>query len=259
LEILTETALAVTSASVASPSVLTVPGNTYVNGDTVIIAGAVNNPVLNGYRIVENVNSGAGTFTLTNLQGNPINTSTPETGTVTSQRYYAGLLAQSLALGGSWAGYRLRFFADGTLKINNASIDSSTITNSTINVTSFTSTAGTAPNVLTLTITNGILTISGTGTEAGHGTITIDGLLTAGAVTVSGSGALTLGTGNFTGTHAQNVGTGDSPTFADVTLGVTDVSATLTSLQSQINALSSGKANHGSYSVIGGGGGTVTI
>jgi hypothetical protein len=190
LEILNElpplSVTGVTIASMAPGAVLTVPGNTYVNGDTVIIAGATSNPVLNGYRIVENVNSGAGTFTLTNLQGNPIYTSTGESGTVKSTRYYAGLLAQSLALGGSWGGYRLRFFADGTLKINNAAISASTITNSTVGVTNLTSVGGTAPNTVTLTITNGIMTIVGSGSAAGTGTITIDGLSTMGYLSFVG-------------------------------------------------------------------------
>ena len=51
--------------------------------------------------------------------------------------------------------------------------------------------------------------------------------------------------GTFTGTHAQNVGTGDSPTFSDVTTSAGSVNTLLASLQTHINTLSSGKANHG--------------
>lgn len=180
LEILQEAPLQATSVSIASPAVLTVPTNTYIQGDTVLVTGATVNKNLLGYRIVENVNTLLSQFTLTDLAGNPINTSAPETGIVFTARYYAGLLAQTLALGGSWSAFRLRFFADGRLVINNASIQNSTITGGTASFTTFTSVGGTAPNVLTLTITNGLLNISGTGTQAGKGIVTIDQLALTG-------------------------------------------------------------------------------
>lgn len=188
LEILTESALSVTAATNASPVVMTVPGcctanpsgNPYVDGDTVYVQGATGNTIINGYRIIENVNATADTFTMTNLQGAAINGNGALAGAVTCSRYYAGLLAQSLALGANFAQYKLRFFADGSLKINNANITASVITNSSISVTNLTSTSGTAPNVLTLTIQNGLLTLGGTGTEAGKGIVTLDQLAITG-------------------------------------------------------------------------------
>lgn len=183
LEILQEASKAIASATNASPIVLHVPGSAtgsvlngpWLNGDTIYIQGATGNTIINGYRIIENFNVMAETFNITDLQGHILNGNGVFAGAATASRYYAGLLAQSLALGGSWGGYRLRFFADGTLKINNASIDSSTITNTTISG-NFSSSTGTAPNVLTLTIANGLLTVSGTGTQAGKGLIVIDQL-----------------------------------------------------------------------------------
>ena len=188
LEILQETALPVSSATNASPIVMHVVGSAtgsvlngpWVNGDTIFISGATGNTIINGYRIIENFNAAAETFNITDLQGDTLNGNGAYAGAATAARYYAGLLAQTLALGGSWGGYRLRFFADGTLKINRASIDASTITNSTIAGSSLTSTSGTPPNVLTLTINNGALTVSGTGTEAGKGIITMDQLALTG-------------------------------------------------------------------------------
>ncbi|MDE2098943.1 MAG: hypothetical protein KGL39_16945 [Patescibacteria group bacterium] len=254
LEILQEAALAVTSVSVASPAVLTVPGNTYVDGDTVLVQGATVNKNLLGYRIVENVNTGAFSFTLTDLAGNPINTSAPETGVVTTARYYAGLLSQSLAIGSSWSAYRLRFFADGTLKINRASIDSSTITNGTLANTSLTSVGGTAPNQLTLTINNGLLTIAGTGTAAGTGNITIDGLMTAATVNSTGyeSGAAVgqtltenVLTSSSTGTFLESISVSTS------TLSYTPGSSTLTVVtgvsQTTGSALTSAGATAATY------------
>lgn len=211
LEILSETALAVSSATNASPVVMSVPGCTtanpsgfpYVDGDTVFVSGATGNTAINGYRIVENLGTaGPDTFTMTDLRGTTINGNGALAGTVTCQRYFAGLLAQSLAIGGNWNAYRLRFFADGTLKINNATISNSTITGATV-AGDFTTTAGTNPNVLTLTTTGAVLTISGTGTEAGHGTITIDGAMTA-------ANYNTPGNTGFTGTLAAAIGAAKS-------------------------------------------------
>lgn len=192
LEILQETGIDGTySTSSGNPVNMTIAGNTYVNGDTVFVTGAPSTQNINGYRIVENVSSMAGTFSMTDLFGSVIRGTAagPNTGSATTARYYAGLLAQSLALGSSWAGYRLRFFADGTLKLNNANIDSSTLTNTTVSVTTFTSVGGTPPNTITLTINGGLLTIVGAGTQVGMGTISIDGLMTAGAYST------TVGTG----------------------------------------------------------------
>jgi hypothetical protein len=118
-------ALAVTLATNASPSVLTVPGNTYVAGDTTIIAGALGNTAINGYRIIQDIGiAGAGTFTLTTLAGAPVNGNGAYTASsATSTRYYAGILSQTIAIGQSFANYKLRAFADGSLKIKDAYVN----------------------------------------------------------------------------------------------------------------------------------------
>ncbi len=210
--------LAISATTNATPDVITVTGATaagYANGDTIHISNALGDTAINGYRTVDTIGiAGADTMRLRDFSGVLINGNGAYTGSGVSARYFAGLLAQTIAIGPSFTNYKLRAFADGTLIINGATLQNVTLTGS------FTSIGGAAPNQLTLTINAGVLTISGAGTAAGTGTITIDGLMKAGAVTVTGSGALTLGTGNFTGTHAQNVGTGDSPSFAAVTAGI---------------------------------------
>lgn len=127
MEVVTEAPLSVSAATNAAPVRMTVPGNTYANGDTITVAGATGNTAINGYRIVENVGvGGAGTFNMTDLNLAPINGNGAFAGTVTSTRYFAGLLAQTVAIGNSFTNYKLRAFADGTLKIQNASlVDSS--------------------------------------------------------------------------------------------------------------------------------------
>ncbi len=198
LEILQESGLAVSSATNANPVVMTVPGcvtanpsgSPYINGDTVLVQGATGNTNINGYRIIENVTN-TDTFTMTDLFGSVIKGNGALAGTVTCARYYAGLLAQTLALGASFAGYRLRFFPDGQLLIRNATIDSSVITNSSVTVTSFTSVGGTAPNTITLSVNNGLLTIVGAGTQTGKGIATFDQLALKGqtpAPTAPGAG-----------------------------------------------------------------------
>jgi len=191
MQILTEAGLLVTAATNAAPTVLTVPGNTYVNGDTVFIQFETGNTIINGYRIVQDVGiAGVGTFRVTPLSGPPLlNGNGAFVGPALCQRYYAGLLAETLALGESFANYKLRFFADGTLKINNAAIDQSVITNSSVTVSSLTSTAGTPGNLLTLTIANGVMTVSGTGTQAGNGNVTIDGIMESGELSLVGKAA----------------------------------------------------------------------
>jgi hypothetical protein len=188
IEILQETPKAIASATNASPIVMHVVGSStapsWVNGDTIFVQGATGNTIINGYRIIENYNTAAETFTLTDLQGHAINGTGAFAGAATAARYYAGLLAQTMALGSSFPAYRLRFFADGSLKINNASISASTVTNSTVTASSFTSIGGTAPDTVTLSISNGLLSIVGAGTAVGTGTITIDGLMTAGGYAV---------------------------------------------------------------------------
>lgn len=61
----------VSAATNASPTVLTVPGHTFTNGDTVVGAGATGNTAINGTFLVTNVSGG--TLELTDLFGNLIN------------------------------------------------------------------------------------------------------------------------------------------------------------------------------------------
>lgn len=118
-----ESPLAITAATAATPSVLTVPGNSYENGDTIQVLGALGT-VFSTYRIVEDVGiSGAGTFTTTDLSGTPIAGAGAYAGDATAERYYGGLLTETIAIGESFSNYKLRAFADGSLKIKNATIE----------------------------------------------------------------------------------------------------------------------------------------
>jgi hypothetical protein len=200
LTIQTESALSCTATSNASPDVVTVPGHTYVDGDTVHGTGFTGDTAPNGFWVVENV-SGS-TFTLASFTGTPVNGNGAYAGGGTFARYYAGLLAQTVALGSSFTNFSLRLFADGHMEIANASFSGGNFTDSTLNNVNLTSTTGTTGNVLTLAINNGQLTASGTGTEAGQGTITIDGIMKSGLVklahTASGDAD---GVMRFDGTH----------------------------------------------------------
>lgn len=62
---------AVTATTNATPDVLTVPGHTFVNGDTVTGAGAAGDTAINGVFLVTNVVAGT-SLQLTDLSGNPI-------------------------------------------------------------------------------------------------------------------------------------------------------------------------------------------
>lgn len=183
-----ENPLPITATTGGAPDVITVPGHTYVNGDTTHITGSTGDTAINGYRIVENVSGN--NFSVTDQNGTPINGNGTYSGGGQSARYFAGLLANTIALGESFTNFRLRLFADGRLVINNASLTGSSVSGGGI-----TSIGGTAPNVLTLTINNGLLTISGTGTETGQGAITIDGKMSAGAYNAGGTDG---GTASFT-------------------------------------------------------------
>lgn len=183
-----ENPLAISATTGGSPDTITVPGNTYINGDTVHIENATGDTAINGYRIIESL-SGA-TFQLTDLSGNPINGNGSYAGGGTATRYYSGLLAQTVALGESFANFRLRLFADGRLVLNNASLTGSNISGGGI-----TSVGGTTPNQLTLSINNGLLTISGTGSATGTGNIVIDGFFDGGSYKAGGTAG---GTASFT-------------------------------------------------------------
>jgi hypothetical protein len=121
LEILTESPQAITVATNASPSVITIVGHGYVSGDTIVVAGATGNTAINGYRIV--VVLTADTFTMTDMAGAAINGNGVYAGSATATRYYGGGLFQTLALGESFSNYKLRAFADGSLRIVDAEIE----------------------------------------------------------------------------------------------------------------------------------------
>ena len=216
IEIIQDSPLSVTATTNASPDVVTVPGHTYVNGDTVHIVGSTGDTAINGYRIVESSNTGAGTFKLTDFSGNPINGNGAYTGGGQCTRYYAGMLTDTIAIGASFTNYKLRAFADGTLIINGA-----VIVNAQIN--SITSVGGTAPNTVTLTINNGTLTIVGAGTAAGTGNITIDGELDTATVVASTSvKAASYKSGATTGqSFSESVLTGSGTGIFLVSISVT--------------------------------------
>ena len=110
----------ITAATNASPIVVTINAHGYANGDTIFNEGATGNTNVNGYRIVQNVT--ANTFTMTTIAGAQVNGNGTFGGTATAKRYFAGGLFQSMAIGTSWTSYKLRAFADGSLKIQGAEI-----------------------------------------------------------------------------------------------------------------------------------------
>lgn len=142
IEVLTETAKAITAATNAAPSVVTIVANGYVSGDTLVIAGALGNTAINGRFIV--VRLTADTFSLTTFAGAPVNGNGAYTGSGTATRYYAGMLADTMAIGDSFTNYKLRAFADGTLIINGAVIAATTSLAFTETAAPSVSTAGTA-------------------------------------------------------------------------------------------------------------------
>jgi hypothetical protein len=110
----------ITGATNASSAVITIVGHGYVDGDTILVAGATGNTAINGYRIV--VVLTADTFTMTDMAGVAINGNGVYAGSATATRYYGGGLFQTIAIGESFANYKLRAFADGSLRIENAEI-----------------------------------------------------------------------------------------------------------------------------------------
>lgn len=122
IEVLTESPLPILTATNAAPSVLEVTAHGYVTGDTVVVAGSTGNTTINGRNIVVRVD--ANHFSMTTFAGAPVNGNGAYTGSGTSTRYYAGMLADTMAIGDSFTNYKLRAFADGTLVINGAVIAS---------------------------------------------------------------------------------------------------------------------------------------
>ena len=240
---------------------LTVPGGNYMTGDKVQVLAVGGVPNASGRWTATAISPGVidlqgstwagtytsgGTATFTNantfdLDGSTFSGAYVSGGTVVE--YYAGMLAESFAIGSSFANYKLRAFANGNLVINNATIEldstsgqilldpttpaiilssnttlariiidasvpdivfynssgaqsmvlssNGTITASSVNINGLTSVGGTSPNQITLTIASGLLTIVGTGTDIGQGTISIDGLMTAAGYAAGASVGIT--------------------------------------------------------------------
>lgn len=175
LGIQTDAPKTITAATNASPVVVTIVGHGYVDGDTIIVAGATGNTAINGYRIVQVVN--ANTFTMTDIDGVVINGNGVYAGTATATRYYAGGLFQGLAIGTSWDDYKLRAFADGSLKIRDAEI-SLTSGDGTLLLDpdgpTFSITASASSEEISMDPINGIMQTDGTETfQASSGICTV--------------------------------------------------------------------------------------
>lgn len=120
LGIQTESSKSISSATNAAPVVVTIVGHGFDDGDTIVVVGATGNTAINGYRIVQDVT--VNTFTMTEIDGTPVDGNGSYSGAATATRYFAGGLFSSLAIGTSWENYKLRAFADGSLKIQDALI-----------------------------------------------------------------------------------------------------------------------------------------
>jgi hypothetical protein len=111
-----EPAFAIGAVTNANPGVLTVGGTNYSNGDQVFITGTGTqlDSTPGKQYLVANFNSGAGTFTLTDLDGNPINT--------TNYGAYSsgGTVARVYTLPTPYLGYILEtaFPIDGFYQLN---------------------------------------------------------------------------------------------------------------------------------------------
>lgn len=145
----------------------------------------------------------ADTFDLKNLDGTPSTFSGTFMAGGTVLEYFAGILAESLAIGPSFKNYKLRIFVDGSLIINGAVVSGSTLTGNVLQ--NATSTAGSPPNQLVLLINNGTLSIIGTGTQTGNGNALLDGTLTAATVDATAGNITTV---NSTTINATNVSGG---------------------------------------------------
>ncbi len=212
LEVLNESPLTITAATNTSPSVLTHAAHGYVNGDTVVVAGALGNTAINGYRIVQGVT--LNTFTMTNLAGTAINGNgvyTASSGTAT--RYYGGGLFSSIAIGESFSNYKLRAFADGSLSILDAEI---TLTGTTSQIIL-------DPSTGTLTVQE----IGGGGPPFNRVEITSGQIL----LTQAGAGA---------GTQSTTINYNDTQIIGDVALGYL-IELNSATLQSNITVV--GNAN----------------
>ena len=188
----------------------------YIGGtspaDAKIIADASGNVTINGASIT--LNSGGVTTTLNNTAG-PYGTQSLKS-LDNATGFYTAVTPFNTSLITSAGQFLAQLLSTGN-------------TGASAGLLSLTNVAGT--KTILLTASTPRLVIVGAGT-----TSVSDVDISTGDLAISG---------NFTGTHAQNVGTGDSPTFSDVTTSAGSVNTLLASLQTQINTLSSGKANHG--------------
>jgi len=113
----TEVPLPIESTTDANPDVIKITGHGYTNGDTVLIFGALGDDAINGIRIVENVT--ANTFTMTDLGGAAIAGNGAYSGGGFSERFFGGGKFDTVIIG---ANNQIRAFADGSVKINNATL-----------------------------------------------------------------------------------------------------------------------------------------
>jgi hypothetical protein len=114
--------VAVFDASNATPIVIetNLPHN-MVDGDTVYIFGVGGNDAANGLFIIHNPTSD--TFELYDLNNDPVAGTGAHSGGGTAIPYDSGILVQTIAIGNSFDDYKLRAFADGSLRIQNATIE----------------------------------------------------------------------------------------------------------------------------------------
>jgi hypothetical protein len=151
--------------------VVTAAGHDYETGDETSIQNVT--PAANGQWIITVIDG----FTF-DLQGSVFSGS--YSGGGTSLRYFAGMLAQTVAIGPSFAGYNIRQFADGSLRIRNASI---TLSNGGNNIIL----DPTGPSIKILPAAGGSIVLDSTGitvTSPGGNHITISA--TSGNISSSG-------------------------------------------------------------------------
>lgn len=211
---------------------LTVAAHAYETGDKVNIAGVGGVPNATGQWIVTFIDANNFDLKLSTWGASAYTTGG------TSLRYFAGMLAQTFAIGDSFPNYKLRAFADGSLRIKNATISLVSANGSIV-------LDPTIPSIVVTKTAGGSVTIDGSVPSiafvSAAGTVTIDasnasivvrnaaaatvasfqngstpellGVHVTGAATVTGA----LASGNATVTGTLNV----SSTAATGTLTVT--------------------------------------
>jgi hypothetical protein len=147
----TNVSFSVTATTNASPDVLTLPGHTFVNGDTVTGRGATGDTSINGVFLVVNV-SGS-TLELTDLLGNPINGNGAYTG------------------GGSLTSPDLITAPGNNLQVGQQVAIAGALGDTAINGTQLVATVPTPGSTFTLTDTDGNI-INSSGAYTGGGVVT---------------------------------------------------------------------------------------